>query len=254
MIQKTLIALFFALAANADAQMSMIFKHRNLKGTVYMESGEAIKVRLKSMRKIEVSKNASEDIYNMFQTLWLTKYGRRAIIHLLRSKSKITIRFSENVGYLKFVGDSLCNSIYALTGHSGAEEGKNGKLILDYDGGYTYTTQTITIYKGSFYMGIDTNYVVGDNYEVVDQKTGMEINVAKNSLVKYIYNPNNPLVIHNYRWFIYLCFIHEIEHTTSKNISTTINGGDAEVIPYKKEDTAKKKLKKVLRSKKMKCS
>lgn len=243
------IMILLAFAGNVAAGKHMLLKQFRASGIIYDQKGSRIRVSAVSPLQLKISANCNKDIKDLLLTMWQTRFGRSAVIRLLRSKSRITICFSEKVGFMRTMEGEIY-PIYAITGRN---DSISRDMIRDYDKELTYAAQTITIFKGSFRHGIgDTSLFMNDQFEVIDQSTGHSLrNIPRDSITHYRVDPDDPLVFKTYREFMYLCGVHETEHTTSRNIVVDRQNGDAEEGPMKLEKKARKKLKKVEKSKKL---
>lgn len=207
--------------------------------------------------------------------MWVTSYGRDAIAHLLKTNSKIYLEITDSVG--AYYDGKNVHFMYAITG---SKESKGPRtLILEYDKKETWEEMRILICKGSYYLGkgersffnqgkviiIDYNNsseeIKGHIRDSLLALLGVKLaqrdsvqNKTKNHIDESNDrdNPKNQSYIYkSFREFYYLTGVHEIVHTTSKNIAVSRKLEDAETPAFKKELKARRKLGKVLRSKRI---
>jgi hypothetical protein len=251
------------------------YKYSGLKGTIYSTNNIKLEIEIISKKQLKFSPNCTEDLRNFLETMWLSHFGREAIVHLLKSKSKIHLRISDSIGAYTYINQ--ISYMYAITG----PVKKNGhcNLITEYDGKQTWEEMSISIFKGSFYFALgnrsflDQGKVVIVDYEnEIGEIKGKDrdslINVLRNKTIKKdslssLYNSNNASLqkrvdpksqsykYKHIREFFYLTGVHEIVHTTTKNIALSRKNLDTESPAYKLELKARKRLKKVLKSKKL---
>ena len=273
------------LLSGGDTSKAINFyKYKGLEGIIYLSDYSKINIKVKSVRKLEFIGKHPEDVKNFFETLWITRHGRKAIIHLLKSKSRIYIEVSDSIGALVFKHkaqfmyavtdpDTIMGSVRKTNRYGKVEP----KLIQEYDGKQTWEAMHITLFKGTFNYGEgDSTSLFQDKIIVSDYNTGHRLKGApRDSAIKqlrqeHFYNDSikkglikDPKLIadrkiqltyyfHSCREFYYLNGIHEIVHTTTKNIALSRKNLDAEPDAYKAEKKAKRKLRKVLKSKLLK--
>lgn len=251
------------------------YKYKGFQGILFLDNEEKIEIEVLSLRHLQVSSNCPKNIKNFFETLWVASNGRKAIIHLLKSKSKIHINITDSIGAFIYKGN--VDFMYAITGPI-AVNGKK-KTIIEYDGKKTWEAMSIFLCKGSFnFSHHDTSLFNSNKIVIIDYFNGNRLSgISRDSAIlklKNIYfhndsikrkliaeksnfselektvNPNNEACLYQTcREFYYLSGIHEINHTTTRNIFLSRKLLDTETPAFKAERKAKRKLKKVLRCK-----
>lgn len=277
------IFIIFYLGAGHPASALNLYKHKGLKGKIYLADKTNVIIEVKSKKELLFSDGCPDDVKNFIETLWVTKLGRKSVVHLLKSKSRIYINISDSIGCMVYRGKP--NLIYGITDPDfiNNPKKKNSKVkkiepkpIYEYDGELTWESMRINLFKGSLQYGLgDTTSFFQNKIIITDWSDGARVTGASrdsailklrqmhfhnDSIDKGLIKDPKQIALrlndlkyyyHSCREFYFLTGVHEIKHTTSKNIKISRQFLDAEKDPYKAERKAKRKLKKVLKSKRL---
>jgi RHS repeat-associated protein len=188
------------------------------------------------------AENTSQEVIDRFNAnggaiindMLITAEGQKGVEHLIKTKSKITMVLSEDIGLGTFQGEY--GVIYGLTGPS---EVQSAKLIKDYDGGKVYEENTIILFKGSLKYGLgDKSALENGDITIQDFET-MEV-TEPTSFNGEIQKPRFPDKMYKSSFQLNnLCGTHEVDHTTSANIKIQQQGGDPEEGPMQKEENSR---------------
>lgn len=250
------------------------YKYKGLKGKIYLQENQPITIQVRSRTELQFSEGCPDEIRNFFSTLWLTRIGRQSVVHLLRSRSKIFFHISDSMGCMIYKGEA--RTLLGVTDPDYLNKLKKDKkspgIIKDYDGGQTWESQRITLFRGSYrYRMGDTSLLFQNKIHVTDFTKGENISpgqkdsamqelrmkhfradsIDKASTRALLKRKKQGPEFKNCREYYYFTGIHEIAHTTSKNIAISRRYGDAEKDPYKMEKKAARRLGKVNRSKRI---
>lgn len=266
--------LLFILLSFGPCMAFGSYKFQGLKGKIYLEENKVITIQVRSRTELQFSEGCPDEIRNFFSTLWLTRIGRQSVVHLLRSRSKIFFHISDSMGCMIYKGEAW--TVLGVTDPDYLNKLKKNKkpprTIRDYDGGQTWESQRITLFRGSYrYRMGDTSLLFQNKIHVTDFTKGENISpgqkdsamqelrmkhfradsIDKASTRAVPKRKKQGPEFKNCREYYYFTGIHEIAHTTSKNIAISRRYGDAEKDPYKMEKKAARRLGKVNRSKKL---
>ncbi len=255
-----------------------LYQYKDLKGKFFLENNEKVEVQVLSRHSLLISENCPSNIRNFLETMWVTGIGRKSVIHLLKSRSKIYINVTDSIGAFRYFGD--VDFMYAMTGAVSVNGRK--KTISEYNDKPTWEAIELLICKGTFhYSHYDTTLFNQNKILIMDYDNGNRLtgasrdsaiqklkkihfhndSIRKNLLRKKTYsseleetvNPKGKAFIYKTcREFYFLTGLHEITHTTTKNIYLSRKLLDAESPAFKAEKKGKRRLRKVLRSKTLK--
>lgn len=239
------------------AQLPFYYKIKQIEGYIYTSAPDPVSVKVLSRRKIEFSNEIDTDTRNFLNTLWLTRYGRKAVEHLLKTNSKIKLIISENIGI-----DIVDGKYRVMYGIAGPGKNQSDILILNYDKKFkkiikrkVFEENSIILFKGSLDYGKgDKSKFHKGNVTIINRNTNEEITEFNLDTIKIEPFQAPEWLYQTLKELYYLAGIHEIYHTTSKSIYLFLHGLDPEEpekSAMKIELKAKKKLNKILRSKKL---
>ncbi|MCB0431352.1 MAG: hypothetical protein H6585_03150 [Flavobacteriales bacterium] len=210
-----------------------------LKGTLYTKQGNPFTVEVLSPRKLAFSPNTNQKAKNLLNTLWVTPRGKEALVHLLKTKSHVTLEVSDHIGFRKDEDQIF----HLIGGHANPEVGQDTTWIPEHDGGNVRKEITIRVFLGSFrYMKHpDMNLDHESLFLLLDSTESVVQGKDADTLLKYKkrWDPGT------LRLYYYLIGVHEISHTMSEAYKQEKQLGRSEEFAYSKEDLAKKQRRRV---------
>ncbi|MBX7094481.1 MAG: hypothetical protein K1X56_07165 [Flavobacteriales bacterium] len=236
---------------NVHSQVPFYYSIKKVEGLVYSKDHLPIHVKVVSRRKLNIQGCNDPELDTLLRTLQLTRTGRKYLEHLITSSSKITIEIEPKVGIIYYSG-----KYYLMAGLTGPSENQSDSLIQESSNlkvknrrkntNWVFQENTITIFSESINYSLDSNYSIKkENVVLFDHKKNEHIAHFNLDTIKIEPVQHPEMLYQNKRELYYFCFIHEIFHTTPKNIALQIEKNNPESDAYKIEKKLFKKRKKI---------
>jgi len=200
------------------------------------ENGNKLDISIVN-NQLVYGKNVSQDVQNVLNGMWQTEAGQSQVSHLLKTKSKIYLKVSDDIGVVYHKG-----KYYAVYGLTGPSSDQSTKMVKDYDGGKVYKENTLTLYKGTYEYGIGNTGALDNGQISITDLKGNDLTNSHKNKVKLEPSQNPDKIYKTTDQFYNLAGVHETEHTKSSNIKLQRRRQDAETPAYKIEAKSRKQL------------
>ena len=245
---KSIVKYFLLVVLIPTASYSQT-KRKPLAGKVYFPNGVLLRVSYAGADRISL--NPENKVYqDFFSSLTLCKVGRKQLVHLLNTKSEVTVEISDKICIM--YKDSNYRIVAGLTG---VDAKQSDSLIMEYyqprkraDTHFVHKQNTLTIYSGclnyikSPSMNLDTSNVILFDWHTNEKITNFSMDTIK---IQPFMNPD--LLYRNQTELYCFAGIHEIEHLKPENILQQINDGMPEYDAMKIEGIAFRRRRKINR-------
>lgn len=235
---KTIMAALIFIPLTVSSQLPLYYKIKKVEGEIFKKDAASIGVRIQSRRKLTLKNCQDKNLESFLHTLMITRISRQYLEHLNTTSANITVDLTNKVGIL--LKDGKYRLIAGITVPS---ETQSDSLIIDQssnfrgkrrrDPVYVFEENTITIFEKSIVYARSEFSLDSSNTILIDAETNQRIEIFSMDTIQIEPLMNPDLLYANCQELYYFTGIHEIFHTTARNIDVQLeDGGDAEYDAY----------------------